>query len=62
MVWLASRIRPVKTPFDYVPMIAWAKNAGRYQRSHTSCSSIRLLFLDAGPNDLLAMQPHVSFL
>src|SRR6266446_3584763 len=60
-VWLAKAgFGAVKTPFDYVPMIAWAKKHGMITTVHTGGSSIpgsSGIWAD----HLLAMQPHVSF-
>jgi len=60
-VWLAKAgFGAVETPFDYVPMIAWAKKAGMITTVHTGGSSIP----GSGAiraEHLVAMQPHVSF-
>ena len=60
-VWLAKAgFGAVKTPFDYVPMIAWAKKHKMVTTVHTGGSSIpgsSGIWAD----HLLAMQPHVSF-
>src|SRR6266481_2942622 len=60
-VWLAKAgFGAVKTPFDYVPMISWAKKHGMITTVHTGGSSIpgsSGIWAD----HLLAMQPHVSF-
>lgn len=60
-VWLAKAgFGAVKTPFDYVPMIQWAKDAGIITTVHTGGSSIP----GSGAilaEHLVAMQPHVSF-
>ena len=60
-VWLAKAgFGAVATPFDYVPMIAWAKKHGMITTVHTGGSSIpgsSGIWAD----HLLAMQPHVSF-
>jgi enamidase len=60
-VWLAKAgFGAVKTPFDYAPMIAWAKAAGILTTVHTGGSSIpgsRAIRAE----HLVAMQPHVSF-
>jgi enamidase len=60
-VWLAKAgFGGVKTPFDYAPMIGWAKSAGMITTVHTGgwsipgSSAIRA-------EHLVAMQPHVSF-
>ncbi len=60
-VWLAKAgFGAVKTPFDYAPMIGWAKSAGMITTVHTGgwsipgSSAIRA-------EHLVAMQPHVSF-
>ncbi len=60
-VWLAKAgFGAVKTPFDYVPMIAWAKQYGMVTTVHTGGSSIPG---SSGiwAEHLIAMQPHVSF-
>src|SRR5258708_12319084 len=60
-VWLAKAgFGAVKTPYDYVPMIAWAKKYGMITTVHTGGSAI------PGSSGIwadhrLAMQPHVSF-
>jgi enamidase len=60
-VWLAKAgFGAVKTPFDYAPMIAWAKAAGIITTVHTGGSSIP----GSGAiraEHLVAMRPHVSF-
>jgi enamidase len=60
-VWLAKAgFGAVKTPFDYVPMIGWAKAHGMITTVHTGGASIpgsSGIWAD----HLLAMQPHVSF-
>jgi len=60
-VWLAKAgCGAVKTPFEYAPMIAWAKAAGMITTVHTGGSSIP----GSGAiraEHLVAMQPHVSF-
>lgn len=60
-VWLAKAgFGAVKTPYDYVPMIAWAKKHGLTTLVHTGGSSIpgsSGIWAD----HLLAMQPDVSF-
>jgi enamidase len=60
-VWLAKAgFGAVKTPFDYAPMMAWAKAAGMITTVHTGGSSIP----GSGAiraEHLVAMQPHVSF-
>jgi len=60
-VWLAKAgFGAVKTPFEYAPMIAWAKAAGFITTVHTGGSSIP----GSGAiraEHLVAMQPHVSF-
>ena len=60
-VWLAKAgFGAVKTPFDYVPMIAWAKQHGMITTVHTGGSSIPgSSGIWAG--HLIAMQPDVSF-
>jgi enamidase len=60
-VWLAKAgFGAVKTPFDYVEMIAWAKRNGMITTVHTGGASIPG---SSGiwAEHLLAMQPHVSF-
>jgi enamidase len=60
-VWLAKAgFGAVKTPFDYVPMIAWAKKHGMVTTVHTGGSSIP----DSSgiwAEHLIAIDPHVSF-
>lgn len=60
-VWLAKAgFGGVKTPFDYVPLIAWAKKYNMITTVHTGGSSIpgsKGILAE----HLLAMQPHVSF-
>lgn len=60
-VWLAKAgFGAVTTPFDYVPMIAWAKKHGMITTVHTGGASIpgsSGIWAD----HLLAMQPDVSF-
>jgi len=60
-VWLAKAgFGAVATPFDYAPMIGWAKKHGMITTVHTGGSSIpgsSGIWAD----HLLAMQPHVSF-
>src|SRR5580692_1906711 len=50
----------VKTPFDYVPLVADAKAAGLITTCHTGGSSIPGSGAITGDH-LLAMHPHVSF-
>jgi len=60
-VWLAKAgFGAVKTPFDYAPMIGWAKKHGMITTVHTGGSSIPG---SSGiwAEHLIAMQPHVSF-
>src|SRR6202166_2255760 len=60
-VWLAKAgFGAVKTPFDYVPIIAWAKKQGMITTVRTGGASIPG---SSGiwAEHLLAMQPHVSF-
>jgi enamidase len=60
-VWLAKAgFGAFRTPFDYVPMIAWAKQHGMVTTVHTGGSSIPG---SSGiwAEHLIAMQPHVSF-
>jgi enamidase len=60
-VWLTKAgFGAVETPFDYVPLVAWAKKYGMITTVHTGGSSIpgsRGIWAE----HLLAMQPHVSF-
>jgi enamidase len=60
-VWLAKGgFGAVKTPFEYAPMIQWAKALGMITTVHTGGSSIpgsSGIWAD----HLLAMQPDVSF-
>jgi enamidase len=60
-VWLAKAgFGAVDTPFDYAPMVAWAKAAGMITTVHTGGSSIP----GSGAiraEHLVAMRPHVSF-
>ncbi len=60
-VWLAKAgFGAVKTPFDYAPMVHWARAAGMITTVHTGGSSIpgsSGIWAD----HLLAMQPDVSF-
>jgi len=60
-VWLAKAgFGQVETPYDYVPMVRWAKAAGMITTVHTGGASIP----DSSPitgDHLLAMQPDVSF-
>ena len=60
-VWLAKAgFGAVKTPFDYAPMIAWAKAAGIITTVHTGGSSIPGSSAIRAEH-LVAMQPDVSF-
>jgi enamidase len=60
-VWLAKAgFGAVKTPFDYVPMVAAAKRHGLITTVHTGGASIPGSSPITGDH-LLAMQPHVSF-
>ena len=60
-VWLAKAgFGGFETPFEYAPMIAWAKKHGMITTVHTGGSSIpgsSGIWAD----HLIAMQPHVSF-
>ncbi len=60
-VWLAKAgFGAFETPFEYAPMIAWAKQHGMITTVHTGGSSIpgsSGIWAD----HLIAMQPHVSF-
>lgn len=60
-VWLAKAgFGAVKTPFDYVPMIGWARKHGMITTVHTGGGSIPG---SSGiwAEHLIAMNPHVSF-
>jgi enamidase len=60
-VWLAKAgFGAVKTPFDYVEMVGWAKKYGMITTVHTGGSSIPG---SSGiwAEHLIAMNPHVSF-
>ncbi len=60
-VWLAKAgFGAFATPFDYAPMIRWAKQHGMITTVHTGGSSIPG---SSGiwAEHLIAMQPHVSF-
>jgi len=60
-VWLAKAgFGAVKTPFDYAPMIQWAKSANIITTVHTGGSSIPGSSAIRAEH-LVAMQPHVSF-
>lgn len=60
-VWLAKAgFGQVETPYDYVPLVGWARAAGMITTVHTGGASIP----DSSPitgDHLLAMKPHVSF-
>jgi enamidase len=60
-VWLAKAgFGQVETPYDYVPLVAWARAAGMITTVHTGGASIP----DSSPitgDHLLAMKPDVSF-
>jgi enamidase len=60
-VWLAKAgFGAVETPYDYAPMVAWARKHGMITTVHTGGSSIpgsSGIWAD----HLLKMQPHVSF-
>jgi len=60
-VWLAKAgFGAVKTPYDYAPMVGWAKKHGMTTMVHTGGSSIpgsSGIWAD----HLIAMQPDVSF-
>jgi enamidase len=60
-VWLAKAgFGAFETPFDYAPMVGWAKQHGMITTVHTGGSSIpgsSGIWAD----HLIAMQPHVSF-
>ncbi len=60
-VWLAKAgFGAVETPYDYVPMVAWARKHGMVTLVHTGGSSIpgsSGIWAD----HLIAMNPHVSF-
>jgi enamidase len=60
-VWLAKAgFGSVKTPFDYVPLVKAARDAGFIVNVHTGGASISLANSIYGEH-LLAMRPHVSF-
>jgi enamidase len=60
-VWLAKAgFGAVVTPFEYAPMVAWAKAAGMITTCHTGGSSIPGSCAIRAEH-LVAMQPHVSF-
>jgi enamidase len=60
-VWLAKAgFGQVETPYDYVPMVRWAKAAGMITTVHTGGASIPDSAAITGDH-LLAMQPDVSF-
>jgi enamidase len=60
-VWLAKAgFGGFATPFDYAPMVGWAREAGMITTVHTGGASIP----GSSPiraDHLLAMRPHVSF-
>ncbi len=60
-VWLAKAgFGAVETPYDYAPMVAWARKHGMITTVHTGGSSIpgsSGIWAD----HLIKMQPHVSF-
>lgn len=60
-VWLAKAgFGAFKSPFEYAPLIAWAKAAGMITTLHTGGASIP----DSSPiwgEHVLAIDPHVSF-
>ena len=60
-VWLAKAgFGAFETPFEYAPMVGWAKRHGMITTVHTGGSSIpgsSGIWAD----NLIAMQPHVSF-
>jgi len=60
-VWLAKAgFGAVDTPYDYAPMVAWARKHGMVTTVHTGSASIpgsSGIWAD----HLLKMQPHVSF-
>jgi enamidase len=60
-IWLAKAgFGNVKTPYDYVPLIAAAKKAGMITNVHTGGASLNLANSINGEH-LVAMQPDVSF-
>ena len=60
-VWLAKAgFGAVESPFDYVPMIRWAKQNGLVTTVHTGGASIPGSAPIHGEH-LLAMDPHVAF-
>ncbi|MGE0034121.1 MAG: amidohydrolase family protein [Xanthobacteraceae bacterium] len=60
-VWLAKAgFGAFATPFEYAPMVAWAKKHGMITTVHTGGSSIPGS-TGIWADHLIAMQPHVSF-
>jgi enamidase len=60
-IWLAKAgFGNVKTPYDYVPLIAAAKKVGMITNVHTGGASLNLANSINGEH-LVAMQPDVSF-
>lgn len=60
-VWLAKAgFGAVKTPFDYVPLVKAAKDAGMTVQVHTGGASISLANSIHGEH-LIAMKPHVAY-
>jgi enamidase len=60
-VWLAKAgFGAFPTPFDYAPMVQWAKKHGMITTVHTGGSSIPGS-TGIWADHLIAMQPHVSF-
>ncbi len=60
-VWLAKAgFGDVETPYDYVPLVKAARDAGLIVNVHTGGASISLANSIAGDH-LLAMQPNVSY-
>jgi len=60
-VWLAKAgFGAFATPFDYAPMVQWAKKHGMITTVHTGGSSIPGS-TGIWADHLIAMQPHVSF-
>lgn len=60
-VWLAKAgFGAFPTPFDYAPMVQWAKQHGMITTVHTGGSSIPGS-TGIWADHLIAMQPHVSF-
>jgi enamidase len=60
-VWLAKAgFGAVETPFDYVPLVKAARDAGMVVQVHTGGASISLANSIHGKH-IIAMKPHVSY-